>query len=239
MLKAVLGHAILFGCGLGLAACSAQPADPPEGTPVTVWATIYRLVDGRAHGDGVPLRDMNGREIGPPVARADWCAGALAGTLRVAGEVYTYAGTSGAAQADCSHDPSERVRWTPTPHRNGTGARSNPLHPFRSIACDLGWVDGSTPWVEGGYPAFGQQLYIPAAEGTVLPDGSVHDGIFTCADIGGAVTGNHIDVFLGPMPGPMSRVIEDNPFDFVSHGDHREVQAYLLPIAEAEGDDAG
>lgn len=195
-----------------------------------VWATIYRLVEGRTHGDGVPLRDMRGREIGPAVARADWCAGALAGSLRVGGEVYNFAGVTGAAQADCSHGPSERVRWNRSPHPHGTGARSNPLHPYRTIACDLGWVSGSTPWVEGGYPEFGQQLYIPAADGVALPDGTVHDGIFTCEDTGGAVTGNHIDVFLGPMSGPMSRVIAENPFDFVSHGEHEQVQAYLLPM---------
>jgi len=236
MLKAGLGNVILFGVGLGLAACSAQTEPPTDGTPVTVWATVYRLVDGRPQDDGVPLRDMAGHEIGPEVARSDWCAGALAGTLRVEGDVYTYAGVAGAAQADCSHGPSERVRWSPSPHRNGTGARSNPLHPFRSIACDLGWVGGSTPWLNGGYPAFGQQLYIPAADGAVLPDGRVHDGIFTCEDTGGAVTGNHIDVFLGPMPGQMSQVMEDNPFDFVSRGDHRDVQAYLLPMDDAAAD---
>ena len=93
-------------------------------------------------------------------------------------------------------------------------------------------MPGSTPCVNGDYPALGQRLYIPSADGVVLPDGSVHDGIFTCEDTGGAVTGNHIDVFLGPMAGPMTRVITRNPFDFVSHGDHTEVQAFLLPMAE-------
>lgn len=232
MIFSILRRLLLCGFGLGVAGCGAQQTAPPEGTPVTVWATVYRLVEGRAQGDGIPIRNMAGRVIGPTVARSDWCAGALAGSLRVEGEVYNYAGVSGSAQANCSHDPSERVRWRRSPHPFGTGAQSNPLHPFRTIACDLGWVGGSTPWVNGDYPAFGQRLYIPSADGVVLPDGSVHDGIFTCEDTGGAVTGNHIDVFLGPMAGPMTRVITRNPFDFVSHGDHTEVQAFLLPMAE-------
>ena len=234
MFPAVLRRAIL--CGLPFLAAGCAPAEQnlDGATPVTVWATVYRLVEGRESGSGVPLRNMAGRAIGPTVARDDWCQGALAGSLRVGGQVYNFAGVTGSPQANCSHNPSERVRWNRSPHPYGTGARSNPLHPFRTIACDLGWVGGSTPWVNGGYPQFGQRIYIPAAEGTVLPDGTVHDGIFTCEDTGGAVTGNHIDVFLGPMAGPMSRVIARNPFDFVSHGDHLEVQAYLLPMAAAE-----
>ena len=230
MIYRFLRRLVLCGFGLGVAGCGAQQSPPTDGTPVAIWATIYRLVEGRSNSGGVPIRNMNGREIGPSVARSDWCAGALAGSLRVGGEVFNFAGVTGSSQASCSHGPSERVRWNRSPHPHGTGARSNPLRPFRTIACDLGWVGGSTPWVDGGYPAFGQRMYIPAADGVLLPDGTVHDGVFICEDTGGAVTGNHIDVFLGPMSGPMSRVVEQNPFDFVSHGDHIEVQAYLLPM---------
>ena len=208
-----------------------------EGTPVMVWATIYRLVDGSPSSGGVPIRAMNGREIGPAVARRDWCAGALAGSMRVSGQVYNFAGVTGGAQANCPHNPSERVRWQRSPFPYGTGSRSNPLRPFRTIACDLGWVSGSRPWVAGGYPEFGQELYIPAADGVVLPDGTVHDGIFTCGDTGGAVTGNHIDVFLGPMQGTMAQVIAQNPFDFVSQGDNREFEAILLPMRAAPAPD--
>ena len=39
---------------------------------MTVWATVYRLVEGRSSSGGVPLRDMRGRELGPVVAREDW-----------------------------------------------------------------------------------------------------------------------------------------------------------------------
>ena len=220
----------LFGCATG----TQTRATPTEGTPVTVWATIYRLVEARPVEDGVPIRNMGGAEIGPAVARADWCAGALAGSMRVGGQVYNFAGTNGGSQASCPHDPSERVRWQRSPHPYGTGSRSNPLRPFRTIACDLGWVGGSRPWVAGGYPEFGQRLYIPAADGTVLPDGSVHDGIFTCGDTGGAVTCNHIDVFLGPFRGDLTAALAYNPFDFVSHGDNREVEALLLPMETPE-----
>jgi 3D (Asp-Asp-Asp) domain-containing protein len=217
--------------------CVAATQSPPrviEGAPVMVWATIYRLVEGRPSSNGVPIRSMGGREIGPAVARRDWCDGALAGSLRVSGQVYNFAGVTGSAQANCPHDPSERVRWQRSPYPYGTGSRSNPLRPFRTIACDLGWVNGSRPWIDGGYPEFGQQLYISAADGVALPDGTVHDGIFTCEDTGGAVTGNHIDVFLGPMAGRMTDVIEQNPFDFVSHGENIEVEAILLPISAAQ-----
>ncbi len=216
-----------------LTACAQTSDAPREGTPIRVWATIYSLVEGRERDGGIPIRNMNGRVIGPEVARSDWCAGALAGTMRVAGEVYNFAGTAGSPQANCSHNPSERVRFTRSPHPFGTGAASNPLRPFRSIACDLGNVGGSTPWVDGGYPRFGQQIYIPSAEGTVLPDGTVHDGIFTCEDTGGGVNGNHIDVFLGPVPASLTAMLAANPFEFVSHGDHIEVDAVLLPIRSA------
>mgnify|MGYP003677004486 CR=1 FL=1 len=230
-LLAAAALVVISGCATGTQTQVQRRAI--EGTPVMVWATMYRLVDGRPSSGGVPIRAMNGREIGPAVARRDWCDGALAGSMRVSGQVYNFAGVTGGAQANCPHDPSERVRWQPSSFPYGTGSRSNPLRPFRTIACDLGWVDGSRPWVPGGYPEFGQQLYIPAADGVVLPDGTVHDGIFTCEDTGGAVTGNHIDVFLGPMEGRMAEVIAQNPFDFISHGQNRTFEAILLPMQPA------
>jgi len=237
ILSRLLAAAVLIvvsGCASG----TETPRRAIEGTPVSVWATIYRLVEGRPASGGVPIRAMNGREIGPAVARRDWCDGALAGSMRVSGQVYNFAGVAGGAQANCPHNPSERVRWQRSAFPYGTGSRSNPLRPFRTIACDLGWVGGSRPWVAGGYPEFGQELYIRAADGVVLPDGSVHDGIFTCEDTGGAVTGNHIDVFLGPIQGNMAQVIAQNPFDFVSQGDNREFEAILLPVQAAPSPEA-
>lgn len=39
------------------------------------------------------------------------------------------------------------------------------------------------------------KIYIPAAKGTVLPDGSVHDGYFEAVDVGDAIQNQRIDVF--------------------------------------------
>jgi 3D (Asp-Asp-Asp) domain-containing protein len=43
----------------------------------------------------------------------------------------------------------------------------------------------------------GSVLFIPAAKGLLLPDGSIHDGIFLADDVGSAVRGNKIDFFVG------------------------------------------
>ncbi|MEO0108056.1 MAG: 3D domain-containing protein [candidate division WOR-3 bacterium] len=43
----------------------------------------------------------------------------------------------------------------------------------------------------------GSNIYIPEAEGTVLADGRVHNGVFRAHDIGSAIKGNRIDVYVG------------------------------------------
>jgi hypothetical protein len=109
------------------------------------------------------------------------------------------------------------------------GSQSNPLVPFRTLACDLGTVRNSTPWINGRYARFGQRIYIPDARGTRLPDGTVHDGIFTCGDIGGLITGNHIDVFIGAVRGGEAAARRINPFRFVRSSRNATFQAYALP----------
>lgn len=47
----------------------------------------------------------------------------------------------------------------------------------------------------------GSRVYIPEAVGTVLPDGGVHNGIFYAHDIGSAIKGQRIDVYVGLKPG--------------------------------------
>jgi 3D (Asp-Asp-Asp) domain-containing protein len=43
----------------------------------------------------------------------------------------------------------------------------------------------------------GSTLYIPQAEAVMVNDGKMHDGVFRAHDIGGAIKGNRIDVYVG------------------------------------------
>ncbi len=66
----------------------------------------------------------------------------------------------------------------------GHGARGA-LEPFRSIAVDPSLIK------------LGTKLYIAEMVGAELPDGTRHDGVFTAQDTGGAIKGQHIDLFAG------------------------------------------
>lgn len=210
---------------------SSSNVDLTNATPVTLWATNYYLLEvGESSGStSVPIRNRRDETIGPRLSARDWCAAAVEGSVRVNGVVFNSDGTRDPRQADCRHNPSERLRWRRTADPYGTGSRNNPLIPFRTLACDFGSVGNSRPWLNGGYARFGDRIYIPAARGVRLPDGSVHDGIFTCGDIGGAITGNHIDVFLGAVRGGESGARQVNPFNFIHSSANRTFEAYVLP----------
>jgi hypothetical protein len=66
----------------------------------------------------------------------------------------------------------------------GMGSASNPLEPFVSIAVDNDVIDHGTI------------LYSPDLDGTALPDATSHDGCLRADDIGGGITGMHIDWFV-------------------------------------------
>ena len=203
--------------------------DLSRATRVDLWATVYSIPVVKPASGGVPMRDMKNRVIGPELARRDWCRAAVEGTVKVSGHIYRFAGTRKPRQATCRHRASSRARWKKARHPHALGASGNALTPFRSIACDVGRVRRSTPWVGGGYPAMGQRIYVPDADGVTLPDGAVHDGVFVCEDIGGKVTGNHIDVFLGEVPSGAGGAVRYNPFGFVGHRPGRTFTAWLLP----------
>lgn len=65
----------------------------------------------------------------------------------------------------------------------GYGVNNIPLIPFRSVAVDPRVVP------------MGSKVFIPQAVGAVLPDGSVHDGMFRAVDVGDAIKNHRIDVF--------------------------------------------
>ncbi len=91
----------------------------------------------------------------------------------------------------------------------GFGYANKPLRPFRSVAVDPKVIP------------LGSTLYIPAAKGAKLPDGTIHDGIFYAEDTGGAIKGHRIDLFTGFFKG---RKVFEN------HGilSYKPLKVYLL-----------
>ncbi len=113
------------------------------------------------------------------------------------------------------HDGEPRFRVTSSQY--GLTCRATPLIPYRSVAVDRRQV------------RLGSVLYIPAVEGLVLPDGSVHDGVFFADDVGGAVRGRKMDFFVG-----LSSHTE-NPFTTSQRILHaRPVEVFLIPPELAE-----
>ena len=68
--------------------------------------------------------------------------------------------------------------------RYGLTASGCEPDPYRTVAVDPRFIP------------LGSRIYVPQLEGTELPDGSVHDGMFTASDRGG-FRGAHIDIFVG------------------------------------------
>lgn len=230
----IVASALLFFSAQQEAAAIVQNQAPPDltgATRVQLWATNYYLleVNPSTGSNAVPLRNRANAVIGPALSPGDWCAAAMEGSVRVSGLVFNYAGVANPRQTDCRHDPSERVRWARSPHPYGIGSNNNPLIPFRTLACDLGTVRDSRPWLNGGYARFGQRIYIPASRGVRLPDGTVHDGMFACGDTGGLIIGNHIDVFIGPVRGGEAGARRVNPFPFIRSSSSHQFEAYVLP----------
>ena len=183
-----------------------------QGAPERLlWATQYYVHYAEAtNANGHALLDMNGNSFGVNLSESDWCFGAVEGTIQVkdsSGRVrpYNYAGRGKDLQVDCAKyfkgplikpEAIGRTRYTYARGEFGDGVKGLILVPFRTIA-----VDTTT------YP-IGTVLYIPSARGLEieLPSGKkvLHDGYFFAGDIGGAIKGNHIDVFTG--------VYRKNPF---------------------------
>jgi len=90
------------------------------------------------------------------------------------------------------------------------------LIPYRSVAVDPKQIP------------LGSVLFIPRAEGVPLPGGEEHDGYFLAHDVGGAITSQRIDLFVGTE--------EDVRNSFTRNGlsNMAPVQVYLVlePLAE-------
>lgn len=218
---------LLWGCGqtptLGERVHDFTLPAIEDGPPTReLWATYYYLPVVPQDPAGHALLDMSGRELGPHVSARDWCDGALEGSIAVVDDdgvlrVYNYAGVGASRQVDCRRffrrlPALGRTRFRIAKGPFGDGVADWTLVPMRTIAVDPDVIP------------YGSVVYIPAARGTPirLPDGRevVHDGYFYAADTGGAIRGNHIDVYLGPT--------DDNPFDFIGNRATATFPVYVI-----------
>jgi 3D (Asp-Asp-Asp) domain-containing protein len=181
--------------------------DPPRnlGRKLTLWATNYYTHEAEHDPGGEPLLDGSGQELGPRLSHQDWCDAAMEGTVLVKDQgkvvgTFNYQSESSQLQVDCSPYygsglgiPTGKVRFHRIAAPMGHGVEDYKLVPWRTIATDPGYIPHGT------------LVYIPAARGqsVKLPSGQsiVHDGYFFAADTGGAINGNHIDVFKGLASG--------------------------------------
>jgi 3D (Asp-Asp-Asp) domain-containing protein len=153
------------------------------------------------------MLDKRDVPVGPSLSPQDWCAAAIEGTVRATradgtSALLNFDERGGTSVVDCApHVPPSRhasvpvaalgrTRWRRAYGPYGDGGRSWVLVPFRTVAVDPRVVP------------LGSVLYVPAARGAKFQHEGrslEHDGYFFAADTGGAIRGNHIDVFTGTV----------------------------------------
>ncbi len=175
-----------------------EPKEADLGTKFTLWATYYYLPELQDQSGTVPLRNKLGDELGPKFTRKEWCTVAMEGSVRVLGpnqeaRTYNYSGSTPDYPVNCKdifkHDVSKsKFNIAVGPYGDGL-PDTYILAPYRTLATDLNYIKPGTI------------LYIPKARGAriKLSNGRVifHDGYFFAGDKGGAIKGNHVDVFIG------------------------------------------
>lgn len=191
-----------------------------------LWATEY-YVHSAPEGGTIPFLAPNGDTLAFCFTNCDFCTASLEGTVFLTDsngghKVLNYASRSVESQVNCRtcskfaksklHVESwGSIRWKLS-SGYGEGVKGYRLVPYRTVAVDPSFI------------AYGSVLYIPAAKGIQieLEDGStiVHDGYFFAGDTGGAIKGNHIDVFTGTD--------DSHPFSFVRSSPEHSFEALLV-----------
>ena len=184
--------------GVGAPADSGAGGDDElldQGLPVSwsVWNTYYYLAS-EADYAGVDDTTLFGPDCEPiaevPAAYSDAVCIEGSGILED-GTVINYA-----SRCDCGRPcpTGGIVCWKaldPATHPFGEGAFGNALVPMRSLAVDRAEIPLRT------------SIYLPKFDGIEVPslggvEGFVHDGCFRADDVGGAIDGEHVDIFAGP-----------------------------------------
>lgn len=162
---------------LCLALCGAAPAAGEKQKVGRAVLTFYWVIDEnspRYRGDAsAVLRDPRGRVIARthPRFKLDLVRQG-SGWLRDGRTVNYIKRVAGES------------RFRISSSKYGLGSTGCRLIPYRTIAVDPRFVKHGT------------RVYIPQLKGAVLPDGTIHDGMFIAADRG-HFSGAQVDVFVG------------------------------------------
>lgn len=186
-----------------------------------LWATYYHMPTVRPSWTSVaakPLIDRNGNAVSPPLSIEDWCDAAMQGSVWVDNgkdepTAYMFVDSGGPEQVVCDRyfgdlspgikNATRRARFAPFYHPQACDVRAIPLMPFRTIAIDRQRIK------------MGTVIYVPRLRGkTFWSNGELytHDGYLIASDTGGAIEGNHIDIFVEDASvDPLPEIVRSNP----------------------------
>jgi len=171
LLRSLLGSAVALSTAPGLMAAEHEPI---LGRFHTTYYYLAREADYPHERLDTVIRDLKGgvlARVSTAFKRA--LTGEGSGKLRD-GRVVNWAGKK---------NGEVRFRLTPNPYGDGFGACA--LVPFRTVAVDPAKIP------------LGALVRIDETIGMLLPDGTFHDGLWKAEDIGEAIKGERIDLFVG------------------------------------------
>lgn len=152
-----------------LASASTDPAGEPHLARITFYHPRVQP-DGDPRQRRITVRLLSGERKQIWLSRA--CL--INGTVRLSEKNGGHLITAGTKHFWMELDPEK------FPH--GQACKGDPVIPFKTVAAD-----------PRHYP-YGCSVFIPMFDKISMPDGSVHDGLFTVNDVGGAVKGRHLDL---------------------------------------------
>lgn len=208
---------------------SDEPVEQVDnlGDKQKLWATNYYTPKYPVDSSGVVLKRKSEKAIvfeGKSVILSEkkFCYAAMEGSVSIdfgngKSRTFNYEGV-GQKQAPCEkyfngrHAATGKVKFKPANSKWGDGVKNYSLVPYRTIAVDPKKIP------------YGSVVFIESAKGKkiTLDDGTsfIHDGLFFAGDTGGAIKGNHIDVFTGND--------KKHDFDFIKSNSSGTFDAQLV-----------
>jgi 3D (Asp-Asp-Asp) domain-containing protein len=154
--------------------------------PTFYWVAL-EINDGQAKGNA--LLDVDGNVLAK-------VSNKVLASLRLEGTGKLLDGRIINFKARVGNEIRWRICGPDAPY--GYGLLDYALKPFHSVAVDPNVIP------------IPSRVYIPAAKGAVLPDGTIHDGYFEAVDIGDAIQNQRVDVFTSY--GDQSALFEHHGF---------------------------